>query len=115
MNERFTRIGSAGKHILFFFPDRPFAYVWALNTTYANGYPEWESGNYFETVRKALDFKEPEVLAIEEDNGPIPFASRRDYVATCCEYCNDKCPHHDAFRRVPRSEGGLSLCRNLAD
>lgn len=37
-----------------------------------------------------------------------------EYVACDCIECNNtECPHRDAFRRFPESDGGLGLCPNL--
>lgn len=31
-----------------------------------------------------------------------------------CEYCDHfKCPHRNAYRRLPKAAGGLGLCLNL--
>lgn len=33
-----------------------------------------------------------------------------------CQKCNNKeCLHRDAYRRVPRIDGGLGLCPNLSN
>lgn len=40
--------------------------------------------------------------------------SYAEYVACCCTRCSrEKCPHRDAFRRVPIVDGGMGLCPNL--
>lgn len=37
-----------------------------------------------------------------------------EYVACDCTECNNtECPHRNAFRRLPESDGGLGLCPNL--
>lgn len=37
-----------------------------------------------------------------------------EYSRCDCSRCAEKgCPHRDAYRRVPRIDGGLGLCKNL--
>lgn len=37
-----------------------------------------------------------------------------EYSACDCGKCSkENCPHRDAFRRFPFSDGGLALCPNL--
>lgn len=38
-----------------------------------------------------------------------------EYTACDCSKCKkaDTCPHKNAYRRVPKIDGGLGLCSNL--
>lgn len=37
-----------------------------------------------------------------------------EYLKCDCTFCNqESCKHRDAYRRMPRIDGGLGLCPNL--
>ncbi len=41
--------------------------------------------------------------------------SYEEYKACCCQDCDKtNCVHRDAYRRLPKIDGGLGLCPNLA-
>ena len=40
--------------------------------------------------------------------------SYEEYKKCCCSECDKKdCIHRDAYRRLPKIDGGLGLCPNL--
>ena len=48
------------------------------------------------------------------ENGTNWKMSYEEYVKCYCPDCDKRnCPHREAFRRVPKADGGLGLCPNL--
>ena len=41
--------------------------------------------------------------------------SYEDYKKCYCPDCDKNCPHREAYRRVPKIDGGLGLCPRLKE
>ena len=39
--------------------------------------------------------------------------SFEEYLLCNCENCKEDCVHRNAYRRLPKIDGGLSLCKKL--
>lgn len=39
--------------------------------------------------------------------------SFKEYLLCDCTNCQENCVHRDAYRRLPKIDGGLSLCKKL--
>ena len=49
----------------------------------------------------------------EDIKRPMGPCSAEEYYKCDCRYCDRKCRHRDAFRRLPKSFGGYGFCENL--
>ena len=49
------------------------------------------------------------------ENGTSYKMTYEEYKKCYCPECDKKasCPHNEAYRRVPKVDGGLALCPNL--
>ena len=114
--KQYERIGSSGDYTLLYSPGQKSGYIWALNVRWEDRKRAWDKAICFDSLKEALKFKSLKRAAVEDYGRRFDSDIERNESTLCdCQYCGDMdCVHRGAYRRTPKTWGGLGLCKNLS-